>query len=72
MLPPGVWSIANGTGQPEAVLTNQQWRDVHAIATNGARGPTYHIQYKEAVLDWGRLRSLQDREDARNRVGRAH
>lgn len=34
VLPTGYGSFYNGTGKPEAVLTNEQWRDIHGAATS--------------------------------------
>lgn len=71
-LQPGITSIFNGTGVPEPVLTSRQWSDIHALARSGAPGgPTYQFEFRDTTLDPGKLRALQDREDARTRQGRA-
>lgn len=71
-LPTGMSSIVNNTGQPEPVLTGQQWRDINVMARHGgAGGPTYNFEFRDTTLDPGKLRALQDREDARTRQGRA-
>lgn len=66
---PPIW---NGTGKPEAVLTNQQWSDISSMARggDGARA-SYSFQFRDTTLDPGKLRALQNAEDARNRAGRA-
>jgi hypothetical protein len=40
MLPPG---LLNRTGQPEPVLTDRQWADIHALATRGRQIGPIHI-----------------------------
>jgi hypothetical protein len=72
-LEPGWTQIYNGTGMPEAVLTNKQW---NAMAANprggdGASAPQYHFQFRDTTLDPGKLRAIQDREAAMSRAGRA-
>jgi hypothetical protein len=73
ILPPGMTSVWNGTGQPEAVLTNQQWQAIDALtrtATTGG-GNTYKFEFRDTTLDAGRLRVIQEREAIRARDGRA-
>lgn len=71
MLPPG-WSMAfNGTGQPEPVLSQAQWRDVRSLAGAGGRtGNTYNFAFAETRLTPGYLRALQDRDAVLERLGR--
>jgi hypothetical protein len=72
-LEPG-WSwIYNGTGKPEAVLTNPQWQSIAANTRggDGAATPTYNFQFRDTTLDAGRLRAFQDRDAALARTGRA-
>lgn len=73
-LEPGWTSIYNGTGVPEAVLTNKQWQAMSANARggDGAAAPHYHFQFRDTTLDEGKLRALQARDAARNRAGRAY
>ena len=65
-LPPGFSTIYNGTGRPEAVLTNQQWQDISALAraakAAAVSGNAYHFQFRDTTLDMAQLRALQDRE----------
>lgn len=43
-LPPGAGQVYNATGQPEAVLTNEQWQLLRSAAFNAAGGgDTYNI-----------------------------
>ncbi|MEU4218122.1 hypothetical protein [Actinoplanes sp. NPDC026623] len=72
-LPPGLSVVANGTGRPEPVLTDSQWKQLsagyqHAEARNGAQ---YLFQFRDSTLTPARLRALQDREDSLNRVYRS-
>jgi hypothetical protein len=72
-LPPGLSVVANGTRRPEPVLTDGQWKQLstlgrHAEARAAAQ---YHFQFADSTLTPARLRSLQDREDALNRVHHA-
>lgn len=74
MLPPGYTHAWNGTGRPEAVLTDQQWRMIAQLARGGdqpAGGNTYHFEFRDSTLDAARLRAIQDREAVLARTGRA-
>ncbi len=74
LLEPGITSIYNGTGLPEAVLTNRQWKAMLTLATragDGASAPTYNFEFRETNLDVGKLRAIQDRDAALARAGRA-
>ena len=73
MLPPGYSTVVNGTGRPEPVLTDQQWRDISALTRggDGASGATYNFEFRDTTLDPGKLRALQDREAVLARQGRA-
>jgi cell wall-associated NlpC family hydrolase len=76
MIPPGYSTVYNGTGQPEAVLTNQQWRDISELAraaTNAAagRGNVYNYEFRDTTLTPAYLRAQQDREAVLARDGRA-
>jgi hypothetical protein len=72
MLPPG-WSMAwNGTGAPEPVLTQTQWRDMRSLATAGAgNSNTYNFEFADTTLTPGRLRAIQERDAVIAREGRA-
>jgi hypothetical protein len=74
VLDTGLTSIYNGTGLPEAVLTDRQWKAMFALArgADGSAAPQYHFQFRDTTLDPGKLRAIQAREAAVNRVGRAH
>jgi hypothetical protein len=41
-LPPGLSTVYNGTGQPEPILTSQQW---DAMASGTSSGPEYHAHF---------------------------
>lgn len=82
LLQPGAQQVVNATGKPEPVLTQPQWaaveqqndimRQLVANANSVPRGGnTYQFEFKDTTLDAARLRSMQQREDAMNRVGRA-
>lgn len=70
---PGQGSYFNGTGRPEAVLTSQQWGDISALARggDGAAARAYHFTFRDTTLDPGKLRAMQDRDEALSRQGRA-
>lgn len=73
MIQPG-WNppIFNGTGRPEPVLNPSQWGDLSRLATQGT-GPSNvnNWYFKDTTLDAGKLRALEDRQAALERVGRA-
>lgn len=71
-LPPGFSTVFNGTGKPEPVLTDAQWRQLSA-ATRGGDGPreVHHWHFRDQDLDLDRLQAWQDRRDAMARLGRA-
>lgn len=73
VLPPGVSTVFNGTGRPEAVLTAQQWNTISALAQGqpGGAGNVYNFEFRDTTLDPSKLRALQDREAVLARVGRA-
>lgn len=71
-LSPGVTQAVNGTGRPEAVLTNRQWRDMHALAAGASGGGNnYNFEFRDTTLDASKFRAYQDREAAMARAGRA-
>lgn len=43
-LPPGVTASVNHTGKPEAVLTWEQWRDIHQLASQSGGGGGRTVQ----------------------------
>lgn len=71
-LPPGYSAVFNGTGKPEPVLTDDQWRAINTN-TKGGDGATnnYNFQFRDTTLDESKLRAIQDRQAALARVGRA-
>jgi hypothetical protein len=73
MLPPGYTSAFNGTGKPEAVLTNQQWQTINQLAetASSGTGSVYQFEFRDTTLDAGYLRALQEREAVLARSGRA-
>lgn len=74
LLPPGYSTVFNGTGQPEAVLNAQQWRDISDLArgqATGRGGNTYQFEFRDTTLTPAQLKAIQDREAALARVGRA-
>lgn len=72
-LPPGLSIVANGTGRPEPVFTDGQWKQLGALNRHAETraGAQYHFQFRDSTLTPARLRALQDREDALNRAYRA-
>ena len=40
-LPPGLSLVMNGTGRDEMVLTAQQWKDIHLLATRNTQAPSH-------------------------------
>jgi predicted transcriptional regulator len=73
MIPPGLSQVYNGTGRPEPVLSQRQWRDISALAQggDGPAGPQYTFHFRDSDLDHGRLQAIQDRQAAIARQGRA-
>ncbi len=77
-LMPGWTPTWNGTGKPEAVLTNEDWRDVRAAAlsarTRGGDGaeqiPTINVYPQRADFTVNDLEALQARQTALARAGR--
>lgn len=59
-LTPGVKTVANFTGKPEAVLTDRQWRDIHALAVNGGAGDIYNVSVEIDPKDLTGLRSVEE------------
>lgn len=56
VLQPGLTMAMNKTGQPEAVLTNEQWRNMSTVAAAGAKGttvnnPTFNVTVDADDLD---------------------
>ena len=72
-LPPGLTSVVNNTGSPEAVLTSQQWSSISRMASHAEPGGRreYNFAFANTTLTPARLRALQDREDALALAGRA-
>lgn len=70
-LPPGVTTVLNATGRPEAVLTEAQLRAITA-GTRGGDGSstTYNVYPRTLDMTVRDLETLQRRQDARTRVGR--
>jgi hypothetical protein len=73
-LPPGLTSVMNNTGKPEAVFTSEQFRDIRALV-EGRSGQSlgqqvYNFEFANSTLTPDRLRSIQARQDALARVGR--
>ncbi|MBF9135329.1 hypothetical protein I0C86_41500 [Plantactinospora sp. S1510] len=71
MLPTGVSTVVNNTGRPEAVLSPSQWNMMAALARNAHAEPRQNVfHFQQATLDLGRLRAIEDRQNAQARVGR--
>jgi hypothetical protein len=73
-LPPGLSVVANGTGRPEPVFTDRQWAQISSLNQHAETRNTaaqYHFAFRDTTLTAGRLRAMQDRDDALNRVHRA-
>jgi hypothetical protein len=75
-LPPGLTSVMNATGKPEAVFTSEQFRDIRELV-QGRSGSSlgqqvYNFDFANSTLDADRLRSIQARQDALSRVGRSN
>lgn len=52
ILPTGMSQVLNQTGQPEAILNPQQWRDMHHLATmQTAPGPSVVLQIEKSYGD---------------------
>ena len=60
-LPSGVNLTRNGTGQPEAVLTAEQWSDISTLASGGAQNRLHPDDLRE-------LASILDRRPVRVEV----
>lgn len=72
-LPLGLSSIYNGTGKPEAVLTNEQWstlQNTFSTATGSVRNVTYN--FGGSTIDMAQLRAHDQREAVLARIDRAH
>jgi hypothetical protein len=72
-LEPGRTIVDNNTGVPEPVLTGGQWDDIARLARNShAEGRVHQnvFNFRQADLDIGRLRAIEDRQNALARVGR--
>ncbi len=70
---PPIW---NGTGQVEPVLNPTQWHTMQRMSDLQAQNAgviprQYHFQFASTTLTPGKLRALQDRDDALARRGRA-
>lgn len=70
-LQPGVTTAVNGTGQPEAILTAQQWRTMQAAAAggDGAAAPSGPSEfsgnlYLEGGEFMGKVRGVVRQENA--------
>lgn len=70
MLPPGYSTVFNGTGQPEPVLTSQQWNAISSAADTSGGGNTYNFAFRDTTLTPEKLHAIQERDDVLNRVGR--
>lgn len=71
-LPPGISTVFNGTGRPEPVLTDSQWRQMLAGRAAGGDGASYttNVYPQRADFTITDLQALQDRQEALHRVGR--
>ncbi len=73
-LMPGYGNYVNMTGQPEAVLNPQQWRAIETFVQQGMAGggrqTHHHYDFANSTLDEQRIRDMQARDDAMNRVDR--
>ncbi|MFF1709323.1 hypothetical protein [Streptomyces sp. NPDC058268] len=70
-LQPGLTAAVNNTGQPEAILTSQQWDAVSSRVTDGG-GPSYAYTINARTADFtvADLQRVQRVQEARARVGR--
>jgi phage-related protein len=70
-LPPGITTVLNATGRPEAVLTEAQLRAIAAGARGGdGSSVTYNVYPRTLDMTVRDLEALQRRQDAMARVGR--
>lgn len=80
-LQPGPQNVVNMTGKPEPVLTQPQWaavEDQNSVMQKlvadangiGHGGNTYQFAFRDTTLDAAKLRSMQQRDEALQRVGR--
>jgi hypothetical protein len=71
-LPPGMSTVVNNTGRPEPVLNHAQWRQIATLARTGGqqRVNNYHFAFRDTTLTAAKLRAIQDRQDALDRVNR--
>jgi hypothetical protein len=72
---PGLNIVPNFTGRPEPVLSPGQWSTIEqfvaqGMAGNGQAGATYQFEFADTTLTPSHLRSIQQRQDAMERVGR--
>jgi Membrane proteins related to metalloendopeptidases len=74
VLNPGLTSIVNATRKPEAILTGQQWQDVHqlAMAGGGSGGNTYQftVPDRATARDFFEEAQFQARRNSRGGAGR--
>lgn len=75
-LMPGAGQYLNMTGQPEAVLTPNQWNIMENFIQQGMAGGKrethHHWDFANSTLDERRFRDIQARDDAVNRVERPY
>jgi hypothetical protein len=72
MLQPG-WNppIWNGTGKPEPVLTDQQWRQIARAARGGDSPSTVNqFNFRDTTLTPQLLQAIQDRQRAQELLAR--
>lgn len=69
-LPPGISTVYNGTGRPEPVLTDGQWRTMIAATRGGDTREVHHYHgvSERITPEW--VQRMQDRRDALARAGR--
>lgn len=68
-LMPGITIATNDSGQPEPILTSQQWQAM-TRGGGGTTNITYQVHAAATTLDANQLQALVSRQEALARVGR--
>lgn len=67
VLPPGLSQVINRTRKPEAILNQQQWADIHQLATSGGQSSGGDVIFKGNV-GWDPHRVAQEIEVQKRRT----
>jgi hypothetical protein len=66
--------VFHGRREPDAVLSNQQWRTMATLAGRGTgdTGPrtVNNFQFRDSTLTMDRFQAMERRRDAIERIGR--